>query len=90
MFWGRSICCNREPVVDVKNRFSMTVIFAEHETYGKLRSVKSQGAVAKVKGWGSYLSVHALAKDLSLPKARVEAAVNVQGQSVEGWFFRSA
>jgi 5'-3' exonuclease len=89
MFWGRSICCNREIAVDVKNKSSMTLLIAEHETYRKLRSVKTQGAITKVKGWGSYLSVHALARDLSLPKARVEAAINVQGQSVDGWFFKS-
>ena len=90
MFWGRSICCNREIAVDVKNKSSMTVLIAEHETYRKLRSIKNQSAITKVKGWGSYLSVHALAKDLSLPKARVEAALNIQGQSVAGWFFKSA
>ncbi|HQS60057.1 MAG: hypothetical protein B7Y03_11330 [Polaromonas sp. 24-62-144] len=90
MFWGRSICCNREVAVDVKNKSSMTVLIAEHETYRKRRSVKTQSVITKVKGWGSYLSIHALARDLSLPKARVEAALDVEGQSVEGWFFKSA
>jgi 5'-3' exonuclease len=89
MFWGRSICCNQAIAVDVKNRLSMIMLIAEHETYRKRRSVKTQGAITKIKGWGSYLSVHALAKDLNLPKARVEAALDVQGQSVDGWFFKS-
>ena len=89
MFWGRSICCNLAIAVDVKNSLSMIKLIAEHETYRKRRSAKTQGAITKIKGWGSYLSVHALARDLSLPKARVEAALDVQGKTVDGWFFKS-
>ena len=75
--------------MDVKNSLSMIKLIAEHETYRKRRSVKTQGAITKIKGWGSYLSVHALARDLSLPKARVEDALDVQGKTVDGWFFKS-
>lgn len=88
LFWGRANCCNREATVETGTTSRRkVVIVAEHEDYQRLRSAKTQEAITKIKGWGAYLSVHAVAKDLGLPKVKVKAALNTPGQSVDGWFF---
>ena len=87
MFWGRANCFNREAAVETGiNSMKKKVIVAEHESYQESRSVKTQGAITKIKGWGAYLSVHAVARDLGLSKAKVKAALDTPGQAVDGWF----
>jgi hypothetical protein len=93
MFWGRENCCNREQIVEMENSPEHYIVLTvEHQSFRKQRDGmkrKLQGAVTKEKGWGTYLSVHAAAKDLGVSKAAISAVLDDRSKNVSGWFFSS-
>lgn len=90
IFWGRANCCNRDFLADLKHGpRTYTMITAEHKTFRRTQSKKRAAACTKIKGWGTYLSVHAAARDLGLSKTDISAVIDVPKKYVDDWFFKS-
>jgi 5'-3' exonuclease len=89
MFWGRKNCYNREKfVVMLEGPKVANFFIVEHDDFRKRSDRKKrilQAEATILKGYGNYLSVHAISRDLSITKARIKEVVDVVGKTVDGW-----
>lgn len=89
MYYGRSNCCNRDIITNKAKPLTYTIVVAEHKSYKRNKSKKTQGSITKIKGWGDYISIHAASKDLEISKKIIRSIINTSKKTVDGWFFVS-
>lgn len=91
MFYGRG-CYNYAKYVEMEHGLPGGVLIgAKHVNYHNYfsRSPKLSGSNAGRKGYGQYLSIHAAAKDLRIPKRLIKLALLGDNPVVNDWVFLS-